>query len=214
MESLEQLAQTPLDNRDLAWERRFVAALMPAKLEIMNPEPLTGPDAWPYLHARISPQGAEPGARILQWLSDRGIGLLVDHGDQQEYPDYVLSWGMVWYLNKTQSLVFDGPAGSEDEVEIDWTKVVRCGDPNEDYLPKNVRKIIREFFAEQEILTPRILALTLDGKNFDLAFSLESLGNPPEKEHSGILEALSWFLPPHYSLMLLSEQDSPAFFHL
>ena len=50
--------------------------------------------------------------------------------------------------------------------------------------------------------------------DYDLAFSLESLGNPPDKEHIGILEALSWFFPTHYSLMLISQKGLPLFTEL
>jgi hypothetical protein len=37
------------------------------------------------------------------------------------------------------------------------------------------------------------------------------LGNPPTKEHQGIAEAISWFLPPHYSIVLISETGLPPF---
>jgi hypothetical protein len=61
---------------------------------------------------------------------------------------------------------------------------------------------------------PRILVMSTDRKHYDLAFSLESLGNPPTKEHQGIAEAITWFLPPHYSVVLVSEKDLPEFIAL
>ena len=59
-----------------------------------------------------------------------------------------------------------------------------------------------------------VLVMSTDGENYDFCFSLESLGNPPEAEHSGIAEAISWFLPPHYSLLLIGEKDLPKFIDL
>jgi hypothetical protein len=40
------------------------------------------------------------------------------------------------------------------------------------------------------------------------------MGLSPEVEHQGILEALAWFLPPHYSVALVSEKGFPAFENL
>jgi hypothetical protein len=37
------------------------------------------------------------------------------------------------------------------------------------------------------------------------------LGNPPEREHEGIAEAIAWFLPNHYSVVLISEKGLPTF---
>ncbi|HWU44373.1 MAG TPA: hypothetical protein VN132_13070, partial [Bdellovibrio sp.] len=64
------------------------------------------------------------------------------------------------------------------------------------------------------VLRPRILVMSTDRKHYDLAFSLESLGNPPQKEHAGIAEAIGWFLPPHYSIVLVSEKGLPEFVEL
>ena len=56
--------------------------------------------------------------------------------------------------------------------------------------------------------------ISQDNIHFDLCFSLESLGNPPDNEHEGIAEALSWFLPTHYSIVLISEKSLPEFLPL
>jgi hypothetical protein len=225
MESqIQKLLDVPFDSRNNQWEEAFLTYLVQTKVTVLNPEPLTGPDSWPYLHVRIEKESTEPTLRILDWLSQQGLGLLVDHSHDQDYPDAVLSWGMVWQLVKTGSVKFTSQPYESTEItkedsplhteEFSWSQVKRCGDPKEDFLPRLVRKIIKEFLSEQEVSQPKILVYTLDEKNFTLAFSLESLGNPPASEHSGVLEALSWFLPPSYSLVLLSEKNSPTFFLL
>src|SRR5690606_22017578 len=100
------------------------------------------------------------------------------------------------------------------EVRWDQGQKIAAGAPTEKYLPTYVRKIVREFLRDQNVLAPKILMLSPDGQHYDLAFSLESLGNPPATEHQGIAEALAWFLPPHYSLVLTSEQGLPDFIDL
>ena len=60
----------------------------------------------------------------------------------------------------------------------------------------------------------QILIFSFDKKQYEFGISLESLGNPPETEHAGIAEAISWFLPPHYSIVLISEKGMPQFVDL
>ncbi|MEQ1665166.1 MAG: hypothetical protein ABL927_07315, partial [Bdellovibrionales bacterium] len=79
------------------------------------------------------------------------------------------------------------------------------------FLPQYVRKILRTFFLDNGIKEMKILLLITEDKNFDLCFSLESAGSPPENEHMDFLEAVSWFLPAHYSLRLVSEEGLPKF---
>jgi hypothetical protein len=50
-----------------------------------------------------------------------------------------------------------------------------------------------------------------DRTKFDLAFSLDSLGNPTADEHNGLAEAIAWFLPAHYSIALVSEKVITGF---
>ena len=88
------------------------------------------------------------------------------------------------------------------------------GVPTEQFLPMYVRKVLKDFFRDQGVLEPKMLMILQDEKNYDLCFSLESLRNPPQAEHAGVAEAISWFLPPHYSVVLISEQNLPSFVSL
>jgi hypothetical protein len=74
-----------------------------------------------------------------------------------------------------------------------------------------VRKILAEFFRDQGVLQAKILVIGTAENTYDLVFSSESLGSPKDSEHKGVLEAISWFLPPHYSIVLASEVGLPAF---
>lgn len=210
--NLNEVVQVPDADRSTAWENQFFQALSAGKLKLISQEPQTGPDNWPYLLAETGEDATEPAQSIFHWLSDKGIGLAIN--PRKEYPDYVFSYGMLWSFRETGfffKAAEERPVGS---VQLDVGNLMHAGPPTETFLPDYVRKVLREFFRDQQILLPKILVLSTDKIHYDLAFSLESLGNPPEHEHQGIAEAISWFLPPHYSLMIISEKGLPPFTNL
>lgn len=207
--SLQDLVQTPEDQRDVQWEYRFFDALAAGKLRVVSPDPQRGPDGWPYLMTETSDQATEPAPKIIQWLATRGIGLVVNPG--KSYPDFVFNYGMLWHFKETGLFVrpqAEVPAGT---VELKEGQGLHAGPPTPEYLPPYVRGILREFFRDQGLLAVKILVMSQDRKHYDLAISLESMGNPPAHEHQGIAEAVSWFLPSHYSLLLVSEKGLPEF---
>lgn len=210
--NLTHLCQQPDNARDNDWERAFFHALADAKVQVAQPEPQVGPDGWPYLYVQTLGTGAEPMVRILDWLSSRGIGLVVN--GQKEIPDYIFPFGMIW--NWKERGEFLSPAGrvSTGRVQLKAGTEVLAGAPTPEFLPTYVRQILYQFLRSQGVKEPKILVLSQDKKHFDLCFSLESLGSPPDHEHRGIAEALAWFLPQHYSLLLISEKGLPGFLAL
>lgn len=211
---MTQLLSVPADDRDLNWERQFLSILPLQHCEVLSPEPQMGPDGWPYLLIKIGQEKAsEPVAKVLQWLGERGIGLVVN--PEQAYPDYVLSYGMIWsYIQRGNFAEISEAITDASAQPVEINSSVFVGEPTPEVLPAGVRKIMREFFRDQGILRPRILGVSPDGKKFELALSLESLGEPPEKEHPGIAEAISWFLAPDYPVILMSEKTHPGFVDL
>ncbi|MFN7727649.1 MAG: hypothetical protein ACK5P7_00670 [Bdellovibrio sp.] len=211
--TLEQLMQVSAEGRDTKWEDQFLQAFASANVTLLSPDPQTGPDNWPYLLVQTSGAAGEPSQKILEWLGTRGIGLAVN--PQKEYPDFVLSYGMIWNFRETGKFIQRGlEERPESATKINLDRLAHAGTPSPQYLPTYVRQVVREFFRDQGILNARILVMSEDRKNYDLAFSLESLGNPPESEWAGVGEALSWFLPPHYSILLVSEKGLPEFSQL
>lgn len=207
--NLSELIKIPDESRDLHWENQFFDALISSKINILSPDPQQGPDGWPYLLAETSDEATEQAPKVLHWLATRGIGLVVN--PQRAYPDFVFNYGMVWHFKETGLFVIpqaEVPAGT---LQLEPGTGLHAGPPTPQYLPDYVRGILREFFRDQGILAPKILVMSHDRKHYDLAFSLESLGQPPTHEHQGIAEAISWFLPGHYSLVLVSEKNLPEF---
>ena len=217
MATVYELAAVPQALRDGAWQADFFIELPAANVLVVDETPASGPDGWPYLKVELNQNSSEPLTRVLGWLSTRGIGVVVNA--QKELPDAVLTYGMIWNFRQTgrfftveneSNIVMNG-SPSESRFLLQKGQIAHAGTPSEQYLPGYVRNILRAFFHDNGVEKPKVLVLSEDRKRYDLCFSVESLGNPKQSEHSGILEVLAWFLPAHYSLVLASEAGLPSF---
>lgn len=207
---LADLVSKPEIKRDGNWEKNFFEVFVSSLIDIGEGASKLGPDQWPYLFARSSPAAKEPVIKVLGWLSQRGIGLVLN--GEKPVPDYIFTYGMIWnFVQHGQFLTPISPETKSKTVDFAAGQKIMAGPPSDDYLPSFVRSILKHFFVDQGILSPKILVTSPNQKDFDLCFSLESLGSPVESEHEGILEAVSWFLPAHYSLVLVSEKGLPGF---
>ena len=206
---LQELVNVPDEARDHQWETDFFRAITQGNLKLVHEAPQKGPDGWPYLLGEVTSDATEPANKIMQWLALKGVGLVIN--PRKDYPDYVFTYGMLWHFKETGLFYRTADEAPVGTVELSKGQGLHAGPPTPSYLPQYVRNILKQFFLDQNVLRPRILVMSTDRKNYDLAFSLESLGNPPTKEHQGVLEAISWFLPPHYSIVLVSEIGLPAF---
>jgi hypothetical protein len=207
---LETLLAMPMEEKGLQWELKFFDTFLNSVLDVAE-EPQPGPDGLVYLLASTAGANCtEPAHQVVKWLATRGIGLVVN--PQKEYPDFVFSYGMLWHYKEFGVFVNTSAQVQQHGAFESKGGDIKLGDPSFEYLPEYVRSILREFFRQQSVLQPRVKMISDDGgKNYDLAFSLESLGNPNQKEHEGVLQAISWFLPPHYSLSLVSEEGLEKF---
>ena len=207
--NLHEMTQAPEGDRNQTWENNFFKALSEGNIHLLTEEPQTGPDGWPYLLAETSTDASEPAQKVLAWLSTRGIGLAIN--PTKEVPDYVFSYGMVWSFRETGYFYRQVATPEDGAVEFNPKDIIHAGTLSQEYLPDYARSILKEFFRDQGLLAVKVLLLSTDRLNYDLAISLESLKNPPEQEHAGIAEAIGWFLPPHYSILLVSEKGLPPF---
>lgn len=210
---LYHLVNQPESHRDDEWERAFLQTFVDCKVTLMNDQAQTGPDGWPYFFIKTEPNSKESVGQILTWLADRGIGLVVN--PHKMVPDYVFTYGMIWNFKETGKFLEEMASMPADQVVYRKDENWLFGAPTDAYLPQYVRSILRQFFGAQEIENPKILvASTSNYSQTDLLFSVESLGNPPQNEHRKIAEAISWFLPAHYSLVLANEEGLPQFLAL
>lgn len=228
--SLESLLAIPEADRNQSWENKFFQSFSEDHVHLLFEQAQQGPDGWPYLLVESKDvvaksknqntssdikalEDEEPVQKILNWLSTKGMGLVLN--PRKEYPDYVFSYGMIWSFRESgffyKPIPQDRPSGS---VRLANEKGLTYGEPTPEFLPVYVRQILKEFFRDQGLFAPKISMISDDQINYDLAFSLESLGNPPANEHAQIAEAIAWFLPPHYTVLLVSEKQIPVFTNL
>ncbi len=215
MTELNKLLETSEQDRNFSWDEKFFKTFSEQQVSLLSQDPQQGPDGWPYLICETQiADGSEVEStqKIFHWLSTRGIGLVVNPR-REPYPDYVFSYGMIWSFRETGFFMRPDLANKSGLVAFENQKLF-TGAPTEQFLPLYVRKVLKDFFRDQSVLSPKVLMISQDEKNYDLCFSLESLGNPPQAEHAGVAEAIAWFLPPHYSVVLISEQGLPPFIAL
>jgi hypothetical protein len=204
------------ENRDRAWDETFFKLISESNLNILSQDPQQGPDGWPYLlsetvvDAPAVETNIDSAQKIFHWLATKGIGLVVNPR-RAPYPDYVFSYGMIWSFRETGYFIKFHEIAPANQLVLNSNTNIKTGPPSEKYLPHYVRTVLKDFFRDQNVFDPKTLMISTDGTNYDLCFSLESMGHPPENEHEGILEAISWFLPPHYTLAVISEKGLPEF---
>lgn len=225
--TLEKHLQIKEENRNQNWDEVFFKLISDSHLKILSEDPQEGPDGWPYIMTETLVQDknlqikknqtesdmgefTDSTQKILHWLSSKGIGLAVNP-QKRPYPDYVFSYGMIWSFRETGFFIKYNEISVNKDFIVNDPKAIKVGPPTEAYLPNYVRDILRQFLRDQGVLAPKILLIAVDGEHYDLCFSLESFGNPPESEHADILEAIAWFLPPHYSIALVSDKGFSDF---
>ncbi len=211
--SLEDLLKTDSEKRDNNWESKFLNAFVTSTVEVISEDPQPGPEGFPYLLVKTSGKATEPVVKIIDWLSSRGIGLVVNPQNEKN-PDYVFSYGMLWNFKERSRFLEPIDTTRSNHMEIKQGEKLYHGDINEKYFPKYARNILKEFFIQQGILAPKVLAISTDQKHYDICFSLSSLGNPETKEHTGIAEAIAWFFPFNASIVLIEEKNLPSFYPL
>jgi hypothetical protein len=209
---LKALTEVPLIERDGLWAERFCRQLVVSQVSLIHQQSQLGPDGWPYIMVEVG--GSEPVSKILQWLSRRGIGLTV--GAKNTQPDFVFSYGMIWHFVEFGFFFHYNESEKAPELSTSVNAdSVKCGAPNPKYLPGYVRTILKQFFIDQGILDPRIQMISWDaGKTYDLAFSETSVGTLTPTDQQKLVESISWFLPPHYGLAVVSPEGLPPFLSL
>lgn len=206
--NIYNLVNSQPEARNMEWELKLLQALPTARFKVLSETPVVGPDGWPYLLVGTDPEGKESAAKTLSWLSERGIGLVLN--PQKSVPDYVLTYGMIW--NYRERGEFLSAQESSSVLSPNVGDKICSFAPSFEYLPEYARAILRAFFKDNGTASMKVLVIS--EPQCSLCFSLEALGQPKAEEHKGILEAISWFLPAHYSLAIMSEKDLPRFYDL
>jgi len=213
MTDLKKLCSTPEFHRDSKWEEEFLTQFAQSKVKVLDNKITSGPDGWPYLALSTQGDATDSVVSVIDWACSQGVGLVLN--PNKELPDYLFTFGMLWnFLEKGSFFTEIALDQKGDQLQMNSGEKIFVGPPSTEYLPDYVIEVLVEFFRQQKVEEPKVLMVSQDGIDYDLCFSLESMGNPPAEEHEGILAALSWFLPNNYSLVLISEEGLPDFYLL
>lgn len=200
--------QTPDSKRDEHWEKKFFELFPQSLITLESNTPQEGPDGFPYFLAEVQPQSTEPALKLIEFVSSRGIGLVVNAS--KGYPDYIFNFGMLWNYRMTGRFLNEARIQPSKEFSLQPGQKILAGSPHSSYLPPEIRTLLRQFLMEQGFFNPKILVVGVENE-FDLCFSKNSFGNLAEADTENLLRAISWFLPQDYRLALVSEAGLPTF---
>ncbi len=198
--------------RDAVWENDFLNQFPKQSITADSGGTRMGPDHWPYLFVRHYLESKEPVHQVFDWLSKQGAGLALNA--HKEVPDYVFTYGMVWHFKETGVFQLNVEKKSPDSVVFEEGQEIISGPPSLEYIPQYARDVFKQFFSDQGVHHPRWIMVSGCENDYNLCFSVESLGCPPQREHLGVVESLSWFFPNHFSIVLISEEHLPSFYDL
>ena len=213
---VSDLLKTSVEQRGPDWENEFLKALCESDVHLVTQEIQTGPDGFPYLMVSTSPTGEgikDSFQKLVRWGAEQAVGIVVNP-ENSDGPDYVFSYGMLWHFRKTGLFykMTDGQDFTESFYELKPETRYEMVEPTEELFPNEVKTFLKDYYTQQGVADLKYSFLKFENEpDFDVIISLDSLGNPEENEHEGIMMATSWFFPPHYRLMLLSEDTVKGF---
>jgi len=215
-QSVADLLAVPKEDRDDQWADRFLADLPLASFRCGTPQIVAGPDGFPYFQLFVPAAGEEFQSFVIErmtteFLLERGYGVLINPGAGE--PDWVLSYGDIlnYHLNGSyfthdslfSSATNDEVVGSEDEE-------IMIGQPAENILPAQTRKLLKDFFELNGIEDPKVLMMVRkNGTDMcqDLAFNITPSHFETETHYRNMMQTITWYLPRHYSLIGLHDTD-------
>lgn len=229
---LAQLFEVPRERWDAAWQDLFWDAMWSAGLELGDPQVFTGPDGFPYLRFQMpDPDAAELEvnslANVAGSLVDQHVGFaLFADADPAGAPLWVASMGVIASI-----IDFDNPHGDPVDLRemaqpLDPAKAVveghqttlraeqqvMIGAPSSHYIsPASAASLHRHLVEGWKMADPRVALLMAPdlrptrslviGKRVT-DFVREGIA---EQQMHDQVRALSWYLPPSRTLMLMPE---------
>lgn len=215
-EVILKLFQIPKSNRDDLWLKIFLENIIDAEFEIQDPQVLVAPDGFRYINLLLSSDTNGVNyfslKDMIPFLLRDGLGITinVDKGGSQ----WVFRYGDIldFYLNDQFYSIKIQEESYSDSLKCDTinNNQLLVFSPSESYLPKETRKVIRRFLNSYGI-KPKICVTSSGGspKEWTLIFNIvpEMFKNPDEKQVESLLFHISWYLPQHYQIASMRENN-------
>ena len=231
---LHRLFDVPRDRRDAAWYSRFWDTAWCASVALAHPNTFTGPDGFRYLRLDIPRPGPFESQSLANLAGDclefgTGAAFFASPDDPPEAAQYVLSMGVIDGLTRYDSpdgdpLDRDG-ARPDSDADFDvnqplgrqtmqgTARQVLVGTPSADYLPPYAAAALARHLEQVWAMqAPRVTLLVdlsaqphrhlvIGRKRSEFAF-----GVPIDD----MARALTWYLPPGRSIVLMPEDWDSA----
>ena len=207
VEPVNQLLNAVPDHRDEKWKQKFLSSVVYASFACGSPQVFIGPDGFSYF-GLYTPKSNQPFnayciCNLIGPLTEKGIGISIN--PHSAGVDWVFTAGdmLAYRLFNT----FDAPGGSRGtegwhEEVLPGAEQVLIAAPSELFLPSYTRRVLRRFIEERlGIKNPGVLLVSrASAPSQYLVFSIYPDQFADEAEFQSAYDALSWFLPRHYSL--------------
>ena len=214
-EAIATLLLKPKEDRDAEWVGQFLANLPLASLRCGTPQIIAGPDGFPYFQLFVPEPGEEFQSFVIDkmvpdFLLERGYGIIINPGNEQ--PEWILTYGDIlnYYINNS-FFKPESPFGNLNiPEEVKEGEEITIGQPSESVLPKQTRKLLREFFELNGIESPKILLMIRkNGEEIsqDLAFNITPEFFESVDHYRNMMQTVTWYLPRHYSILGLQDED-------
>ena len=210
---ISNLLLIPRAEKNAQWREKFLLNVIDAKFAMGDPQILTGPDGYNYLHL-LSPGIVNKRSDVVlkNWvdeLVDKGIGVAIN---PQQNPDWVFTCGDILNYKLSAEFYTATPDFNlEKEEIIQKEEEVLVGQPSEIYFPSQARRSIKNFLTNLGIYSPRILLLARtkpEGMLQELAFDITREDFEQDKDFDYAMQSVSWFLPSHYTVISLSKDSN------
>jgi len=215
---LHQLVQTPPTERDERWQQNFLANISEASFCCGDPQVVTGPDGFPYFQLFLPEPNKSFQCYVIDKMKDdfllaSGFGVVINPTSNSA--DWVLSYGDILNLHLNQAFytTTDTPFSKQitDET-ITENEQVMIGQPSEQLLPQQTRKLIADFLKANGFAHPKVLLMMRHGKDGkdvtqDLVFNLTPENFSDENTYRMMMQTIGWYLPRHYSFVGMREES-------
>lgn len=216
-----ELTLIPRAERDETWVQALLANIPLASFRSGTPQLIAGPDGFPYFQLLLPESGKEFQCFVIDKMVDdfllqRGYGVVIN-ADQGQ-PDWILTYGDIlnYHLNgtffTTESLF--SKSTTPEEI-VTGGEEIMVGQPSETILPKETRKLLKDFFELNGILDPKVmLMMRKNGEELsqDLAFNITPEGFESEEHYRNMMQTVTWYLPRHYSIVGLNGSSADSGF--
>lgn len=202
---LAGLFEIPPIQRNESWKSEFLSNVADASFACGDPQVIVGPDGFLYFNLMIPEPYKEFQCYVIRHMKDdfllhEGFGVIIN--SNKEKPDWVFSYGDIVNFHMNGEFYSKPDPEKPGVGMISNDNTVMAGQPSENFLPKQCRRVIKNYLKSLGMDEVGILLIHRPvpyGAYPELVFKLTAEKFINEAEYERVMKSLSWFLPRHYT---------------